>query len=127
MGGQADFEKQIIGEFDHAVTVSASEVRNDAPPAYSATDDTGQQTEAPAENLRRARTPRSWIATCALAAGLVLGVLLAGSFGIGSNIFTAGGTLRAGGMLAQRLSKRNLGPGSRTKLLEQGRRFLPRL
>lgn len=46
----------------------------------------------------------SWIPASAMAAGLVLGVLLAGSFGIGTDLRSDSGTLIAQGELARILS-----------------------
>lgn len=53
-----------------------------------------------------------WIAPGAMAAGILLGVLLAGSFGIGSDIRAGGGSLFAQGNLAQQLSGGLSGDGA---------------
>jgi hypothetical protein len=55
---------------------------------------------------------RRWIAPGAMAAGILLGVLLAGSFGIGSDIRAGSGALFAQGNLAQRLTSELSGRGS---------------
>ena len=55
---------------------------------------------------------RGLIAIGAMAAGLALGVLLAGSFGIGSDIRAGNGFLVAGGTLAQDLANGMSGHGS---------------
>jgi hypothetical protein len=52
----------------------------------------------------RAAGSQSWISVCAMAAGLVLGVLLAASFGLGADMRSAGGALLAQGELASTLS-----------------------
>jgi len=57
---------------------------------------TGREDAAPAN--------RSWIPVCAMAAGLLLGVMLAASFGIGADMRSAGGALLAQGSLAHILS-----------------------
>jgi hypothetical protein len=46
----------------------------------------------------------SWIPAAAMAAGIALGVVLAGSFGIGTDIRSENGTLVAQGQLAQALT-----------------------
>jgi hypothetical protein len=51
-----------------------------------------------------ARRSASWIPAIAMAAGIVLGVLLAASFGIGTDMRSDGGTLIAQGELAHVLS-----------------------
>ena len=53
---------------------------------------------------RAAAQSPSWIPAAAVAAGIVLGVLLAGSFGIGSDMRSEGGTLIAQNELAHILS-----------------------
>lgn len=73
--------------------------------------------EEPAEprdtgGLEASATLRRWIAPAAMAAGIVLGVLLAGSFGLGSDIRSGGGTLFAQGDLAQRLTGELSGNGA---------------
>jgi hypothetical protein len=55
---------------------------------------------------------RRWVAPGAMAAGIVLGVLLADSFGIGSDIRAGSGTLFAQGHLAQQLSGELSGNGA---------------
>lgn len=45
-----------------------------------------------------------WLAVTAMACGLLLGLLLAQSFGIGNDVRAGGGSLFAGGALAQALS-----------------------
>ena len=53
---------------------------------------------------RAARRSASWIPAMAMAAGIVLGVLLAASFGIGTDMRSDGGTLIAQGELAHMLN-----------------------
>src|SRR5689334_7081681 len=55
---------------------------------------------------------RRWIAPGAMAAGILLGVLLAGSFGIGSDIRAGSGALFAQGNLARQLSGELSGNGA---------------
>jgi len=55
---------------------------------------------------------RRWIAPGAMAAGILLGALLAGSFGIGSDIHGGSGALFAQGNLAQRLASELSGNGT---------------
>ena len=57
-------------------------------------------------------TARRWIAPGAMAAGLLLGILLAGSFGIGSDIRGGSGALFAQGNLAQKLTSELSGNGA---------------
>ena len=57
-------------------------------------------------NERIASSSAAWIPAAAMAAGIVLGVLLAGSFGIGTDLRGATGSLVAQGELAQSLSTR---------------------
>src|SRR5258706_11430396 len=53
---------------------------------------------------RTSRRVASWIPAIATAAGIVLGVLLAGSFGIATDMRSAGGALIAQGELAHMLN-----------------------
>jgi hypothetical protein len=53
---------------------------------------------------RTSRRVASWIPAIAMAAGIVLGVLLAGSFGIATDMRSAGGALIAQGELAHMLN-----------------------
>ena len=55
---------------------------------------------------------RRWITLGAMAAGILLGALLAGSFGIGSDIRGGSGALFAQGNLAQRLTSELSGYGT---------------
>lgn len=57
-------------------------------------------------NERIATSGAAWIPVAAMAAGIALGVLLAGSFGIGTDLRGAAGSLVAQGELAQTLSTR---------------------
>lgn len=57
-------------------------------------------------NERIASSSATWIPAAAMAAGIVLGVLLAASFGIGTDLRGAGGSLVAQNELAQALSTR---------------------
>jgi anti-sigma factor RsiW len=57
-------------------------------------------------NERIAGASAAWIPAAAVAAGIVLGVLLAASFGIGTDLRGASGSLVAQGELAQALSTR---------------------
>ena len=57
-------------------------------------------------------TARQWIAPGAMAAGILLGALLAGSFGIGSDIRGGSGALFAQANLAQRLTNEVSGHGT---------------
>ncbi len=58
---------------------------------------------APAETSKSGNYA-GWLAVTAMASGLLLGILLAGAFGIGSDIRAGGGSLFAQGVLAQALS-----------------------
>jgi hypothetical protein len=53
-----------------------------------------------------------WIAVACMTAGLILGVVLASSFGIGSDIRSSGGALFAQGTLGEALSRDLSGEGS---------------
>ena len=67
---------------------------------------TDLQVTAPSPLLHR------WIAAACMVAGLILGVVLASSFGIGSDIRSSGGTLFAQGALGEALSRDLSGDGS---------------
>lgn len=74
---------------------------SDAADAYS----TGGEADAEGATERaKSGSYTGWLAVTAMASGLVLGVLLAASFGIGSDIRAGGGLLLAQGTLAQALS-----------------------
>lgn len=82
------------------------EIQLAVPPAEAAAGNAAAR-EAEAE----ASAPRTksgnhggWIAVTAMASGLLLGVLLSASFGIGSDIRAGGGSLFAQGALARALS-----------------------
>ncbi len=109
-------EWQITAEFDQAVTVPPF---TDNPEPTPVVAESAEEPGAGAESRSSGLRPRGWIATCAMAAGLVLGFLLAGSSGIGGNIHDAGQVLLASGPLAQRLnnelSGRGVGPSFWTR------------
>ena len=68
--------------------------------------DLSQLIEAPAEQrLRLPNAASRWIGLACMTAGLILGVVLASSFGIGSDIRSSGGTLFAQGALGEALSR----------------------
>jgi hypothetical protein len=79
-------------------------------------DGIGRETDAEAApEAGKSRDYAGWLAVTAMASGLLLGVLLAGSFGIGSDIRAGGGSLFAQGDLAEALSdemsgSRGIGP-----------------
>jgi hypothetical protein len=56
------------------------------------------------QKKRAAARSASWIPVCAMAAGIALGVLIAGTFGIGTDMRSQDGTLIAQGELAHVLS-----------------------
>jgi hypothetical protein len=69
-------------------------------------------TERNAGSSETSPNARRWIAPGAMAAGILLGALLAASFGIGSDIRGGSGALFAQGNLAQRLTSELSGDGT---------------
>jgi hypothetical protein len=93
----AEFEQAMTAEPD----VRSQSGANDAAEGVSTGHDADEQ-----GSTRRAESRHytGWLAVTAMASGLVLGVLLAASFGIGSDIRAGDGLLFAQGSLGQALS-----------------------
>jgi hypothetical protein len=70
-----------------------------------------QPESAGTEAAFRPSAAKSWVATAAMTAGLILGVVLASSFGIGSDFRAGEGLLFAQGTLAQNLASNLSGKG----------------
>lgn len=96
--------------FDQAMTAEPNvEVATRANGATDV-DSTGSEADADGSTATgKSRHYAGWFAVTAMASGLVLGVLLAASFGIGSDIRTGGGLLFAQGSLARALSDETSG------------------
>jgi hypothetical protein len=83
----------------------------DEPQSLAATEEHGRDKTAPfcssTETLVSTAQPllHKWVALGSMTAGVILGVVLASSFGIGSDIRSSGGTLFAQGALGEALSR----------------------
>ncbi len=98
-------------DFDYAMTAGINELKS-----TTADRADGPEIASPAE-ANQASTceaspgARGWIAPAAMVSGLVLGVLLAASFGIGSDFRAGNGVLLAQGTLAENLASDLSGRG----------------
>jgi hypothetical protein len=81
-------------------------------PAENAGDAAVQDSAAAQPQITAPPLLYRWAALAGMAAGLILGVVLASSFGIGSDIRSSGGSLFAQGALGEALSRDLSGGGS---------------
>jgi hypothetical protein len=100
----------LAGDFDHRMTADADRL-NQVSVQNTDTQPIAPQPESDGTEALAPSAAKGWVATAAIIAGLILGVVLASSFGIGSDFRAGEGLLFAQGTLAQNLASNISGKG----------------